>query len=380
MERKYEINDRRTKKDFSRISFSGYKRNEVEGLLRKSILENKIEQSQYWCAELICIGEFDKLWDIFYLLTSKHIHIANTRVYPYLESKYQLYESIKSTGYHDYEIAMRNNMKIRECFAEIVFVLCVSPKMPVLTPLKLKKNELSILNLQGKLQADSLEHGREFMTNDDPEELMVAINELAYLCFEKTEEYINKLHTILFWIHWLFSYEEHCRKNSITLECSTRQSHDSQLTPLQKKDVVWLVWDIILEASLSINDTSSHKKDNYIKHSENYKKYIHRILQSLLFFFRLKFTQACKKRKISILYFAIQLLFMPIDTTIRLLSREDKNTLEIIKGNINSIYEKIKGNEITPDTDYLFNKMDQSVNNRENTQKRLALMKEFDHA
>lgn len=378
MNRKYEINDVRIKKDFSRISFSGYKRNDVESQLKKSILENKIEKSQYWCAELICVGEFEKLWEIFYLLTSKHIHIANPRVYPYLESKHRLYEDIKSTGYHDYEISMRNNMKIRECFAEIVFVLCVSPKMPVLTPLKLKKNELSILNLQGKLRAYSLEHGKEFMTSDDPEELIVAINELAYLCFEKTEEYINKLHDILFWVHWIFSYEEHCRNNNIPLECSSRQTHDSQLTISQKKDIVWIVWDIIFEANLTIHDTSSHKKDQYVNQHENYKKFIHRILQSLLFFFKLKFTHACKKRKISIIYFAFQLLFMPIDTNISLLSREDKNTLDIIKENINSIYEKLKENEITPDTDYLFNNTDESENNREKTQRRLELMRGLD--
>jgi hypothetical protein len=379
MDRKYEINDKRTKKDFSRISFSGYKRSEVDNLLKKCMLENKIEQSQYWCAELVCIGEFDKLWELFYLFTSKHIHIANTRIFPYLESKYDVFETIKSTGYHDFELAMRNNMKIRECFAEIVFVLCVSPKMPVLTPLKIKKDELSILNLQGRLRANSLEHGKDFINKDDAEELIVFINELSFLCFEKSQEYINKLHDILFWVHWLFAYDEHCRKNNINLQCSTRQQADRFLSGEQKKDVVWIIWDIILEANLTLHDTYLKKQEQYVKQNENYKKFIHRILESLLFFFKLKFTHACKKRKISLLYFAFQLLFMPIDVNINLLTREDKNKLEIIKGNINSIYEKIKENEIKPETDYLFNNTTEHENNLCKTQKRLELINDVSY-
>lgn len=376
MDRKYEINDRRTKKDFARISFSGYKRVDVESLLKKCMLENKVEQSQYWCAELICVGEFDKLWEIFYLFTSKHIHIANTRIFPYLESKYQTFNAIKSTGYRDYELAMRNNAKIRECFAEIVFILCVSPKMPALTPLKIKRDEMSILNLQGRLRANTLEYGKDFINKDDPEELIVCINELSYLCFENSIEG-NNLHDSLFWIHWLFSYDEHCRKNDISLECSTRQQTDNLLTMEQKKDVVWIIWDIIFEANLTIPDPSVYKTENFIKQNENYKRYIHRILKSILFFFKLKFTPTCKKRKIALLYFAFQLLFMPIDTNVTLLTRDDKNIVEIIKENINIIYEKIKESEINPDTQYLFNNINETDNNREKTQKRIELMNQI---
>lgn len=365
MERKYEINDVRTKKDFSRISFSGYKRTEVESLLKKNILENKIEQAQYWCAELVCIGDFDKLWEVFFLLSSKNIHIANPRLFPYLHAKYNLYESIKSTGYHDYEIAMRNNNKIRECFSEIVCVLCLSPKMPVLTPLKMKKNELSILNLQGMLYAETTDHGRKFLKGDDPEELLISVNELAYLCFENTSQCINKLHNVIFWLHWILSYEEHCRINKMPFECATRQANDNSLTLSHKKDVVWIIWDIILESNLTTTLQESSRKT------------IHRILESLIFFYKKKFTHSCKKRKITLLYYAFQLLFMSPDMNIKLLSNDGRNVTETIKQNINIIYEKIKENEITPETDYLFDDIDNSSNNREKTQKRLEMMNSF---
>jgi hypothetical protein len=370
MDRKYEINDRRQKKDFSRMSFSGYKRTEVELLLRKSLLETKIEQAQYWCAELICVAEFDKLWEIFYIFACKYIHIANPRILPYLEIKYNQYESIKSTGYHDYEISMRNNQKIRDCFAEIICVFCYSSKMPVLTPLKIHNKELSILNLQGRLNAKDMTYGKIFIKKDDPEELLIPINELAYLCFEKDAEYNTKIHDVLFWLHWILSYDEHCRKNKISLECATRQTNCMKLTLEQKKDVIWIIWDIIYEANLTIHDG----KDV----DEKYRQYIHRVLESLMCFYKIKFTNKCKKRKISMLYFAFQLLFMKIDTSLRLITKNEKENTELIKSNINIIYEAIKQNEILTNTEYLFNNINDSQQNRENTQKRLEIMKDID--
>lgn len=376
MERVYEINDTRSKKDFSRISFSGYKRTEVEQLLRKSILENKVEQAQYWCAELVCVGMFDKLWELFYLLVSKHIHIANPRVFPYLKVKYDFYEGVRSTGYHDYDLAMRNNIAIRECFAEIICVLCFSPKMPVLVPLKLKKKELSILNLQGRLQAETLEYGKSFLKKEDPEELLISMNELSYLCFEKSRQSINKLNDVLFWLHWVLSYEDHCRKNKISLECATREIEDRRLTHEYKKDVIWIVWDIILETNTALHDTKSDDTHNtYMNKTINYKKFINRILESLLFFFKLNFTCSCKSRKITLLYFAFQLLFMSIDMKIRLIPESERQRVEIIKSSVNLIYEKVKYNEVTPETDYLFGGIDESQSNREKTQKRLELLK-----
>jgi hypothetical protein len=386
MERKYEINDIRMKKDFSRSSFSGYKRTDVEKLLKKAILEDKIEEAQYWCAELVCIAEYEKLWEIFYLLTSKHIHIANPRIFPYLRLKYETYDNIKSTGYYNYELAMRNNIKIRECFAEVVCILCMSPKMPVLTPLKTKKNEFSILNLQGKLVAKTLDHGKEFLKKDDPDELLISINELAFLCFEKNNEYVNKLNDVIFWLNWMLIYEEHCRKNNISLECATRQSNDKYLTYEQKKDFIWILWDIIFETNLTIhssddntNDTQHftniiQNKNEYIKQTEQYKLFINRILEAILFFFKVNYTHTCKKRKITLLYFAYQLIFMPIDTTIQLINKEQRGITETIKTNINIIYEKIKKNEVNPETDYLFNQIEDKNNNRENTQKKLELL------
>jgi len=380
MDRKYEINDRRLKSEFTRVSFSGYKRIEVENLLKKSILELKLEQAQYWCAELVCIGMFDKLWELFYLFVSNHINISNPRVMPYLQVKYDYYQTIRSTGYHDCEMSMRNNKNIRECFAEIICVLCYSPKMPALSVLKLKPNELTITNLQGRLKAESKKYIGLLLKEGDPDELSLSMNELSYLCLSIGDGLETpKMHDVLFWVHWILMYDEHCRKNKIPLRCATRQAMERDLTQTHKEDVVWIIWDLI--EIMNQTDYSSRRTEVVSKlitktDVDRYTNVIHRVCQSILFFYKIKFTSSCKKKKLCLLYFVFQLLFTPIDISIQLMTIEEKTATEIIKGNINLIYGTLKANELAPKTDYLFDTMgDVSETSRKETQRRLELLK-----
>ena len=58
-----EINDIREQPEFKGLSFSNYKRSDVKKQLITNLLNGKIENSNYWCAELICSGNFPELWD-----------------------------------------------------------------------------------------------------------------------------------------------------------------------------------------------------------------------------------------------------------------------------------------------------------------------------
>lgn len=360
----YEINDRRSKKDFSRITFSCYKRTEVEKLFIKAILDSNVEEANYWCAEYIAIAEFDKLWELFYMLACKHIHISNPKLLPYLHLKHEQYETIRSMGYKDYEIALRNNKNIRVLFCEIVCVLCYSPKMPMVAPIKLRNKDLEIINLHSRLKAPNTHYGNTYLYDNDPNEMLLSINEMAFLC---SDEYLNdtgthehaitKFYDVLYWLHWIIAYDEHCRKVNIPLQCATRQPSDNTLVHSLKEDVIWIVWDII--------DDCAYNHPN---------KLVHRIIKSILYFYKMKFTHACKKRKLPLLYYAFQLLFLHTDPSIQLISFEDKQKMDIVKKNINIIYGMLKENEQSIETDYLFNNLDATVKTREDTQKRLQMM------
>ena len=58
------INDMRDSSDFRSITFSGYKKADVKKQLILSIFNNKIEQSCYWSAEMVCAGHYMDLWEI----------------------------------------------------------------------------------------------------------------------------------------------------------------------------------------------------------------------------------------------------------------------------------------------------------------------------
>ena len=53
-----EINDIRETPEFKGLSFSNYKRSDVKKQLVNNLLNGKIEHSNYWCAELICSGNY----------------------------------------------------------------------------------------------------------------------------------------------------------------------------------------------------------------------------------------------------------------------------------------------------------------------------------
>lgn len=358
-----EINDKRNKNDFSRITFSCYKRTDVEKLFIKSLLDGNVEEANYWCAEYIAIAEFDKLWEIFYLLTCKQIHIANPKMMPYLQLKHEQYETICSMGYKDYEISLRNNENIRKLFCEMVCVFCYSPKMPMITLIKMKNSDLEITKLHSKLKAPNTNYGSYYLMENDPNEMLLSINELAFLCSDddilemNTQEHdITKLYDVLYWLHWIILYDEHCRKINIPLQCGTRQTTDNSLSNTLKEDVIWMVWEIIED-----------------KASQHTNKLVVRIIESIVYFYKIKFTHTCKKRKLPMLYYVFQILFLQLDVSIPLITHENKKKMDTIKQNINVIYKMLKENEHSTQTEYLFNEFN-GAKTRENTQKRLEMM------
>jgi len=346
-----EINDIRKASDFKSISFSSYKTTAVVKELLNSMVNCKIEAACYWSAELICAGHYSELWNTILIFIGKHIHLGNPKLPIYIENRFNKFKDIVSNGYIDNELSMRNSEKIRKLFAEIICVLCFSKKKHSIDPIKIKKeDEFDMVNMTSKFKAPSIDFAQESFLKDDPKELFIPINELAYTISTQSKDTIAACK----WIEWIIEFERLCKRKKEKCICERRT-----FAPVQEKfqmDIVWLIWDVLLKETM--------KRNNEL---------CKRIIMSIMNIFSIKYTPAVKKRRRFLMYFVVGLLTEQINYNIDIIS--NKEEVDKIVSKINVIYNQIKNNEEKPNTDYLFNGMEKS--NLEKTIERLDKMKEL---
>ena len=71
-------------------------------------------------------------------------------------------------SYIDNELKMRNNIKIRQLFSEIICIICLSRKNNTFDVPKLKIDDYNIGLIQNKLEADKVNYGEKIMNKEDP--------------------------------------------------------------------------------------------------------------------------------------------------------------------------------------------------------------------
>ena len=323
-----DINDVRTIQDFKNISFSNFQKTQVKKELIKNLINNKLEPSCFWSIELICAGHFIDLWEVIIIVFSKYIHIGNPKLPIYIQLRYNNFKEILLNGYVDNELKLRNNKKIRRLFAELITILTLSPKKHSVEDIKIDPEEFDIALLSDKLKADKITYCENIFKQEDPKQLFIPLNELAYNLKK------NNNISATYWVEWLLQFEQLCKSKKINLICETRQNMPVKFE--FQKDSIWLIWETIL---------------NEVENRKN-KKILKRIINSLLELFSIKFSLSSKKKRKSIIYFAVSLLTEYVDFEIEIYT--ESKFIETIVNKIDSIYKDIKKNEKTPDTDYLF--------------------------
>ena len=312
-----EINDIRSVKDFSKTTFSGFKKTEVLSTLLKTITRNNIESSCYWCSEIICSGYYIELWEIIILFVCKYIHIGNPKLSVYIENSINNFKKIVNEFNND-EIHLRNNENIRKMFAEIICILCKSYRKHPLAENKIKHEDYDMNNIGDKLKAPNVNYISNIFKDGDLKETYISLNELYYN--------INTLKdTVMscYWIDWIIEFDYNLRKNKSNFcFCSKRNyvTDDSD-----KSNMIWIVWDIFLEISAN-------------------KSIEKRLIESLLTLFILKFTKTTPKKRRFILYNCVSILTENINHNISII--DDKNIIVNIHNNIHKIYKQIQSNEI----------------------------------
>ena len=332
----YEINDSRLITEFKNKTFSKFARSKVKTELLSCLYNNKLESACFWSVELICAGQFSDVWDILLLYMSRNIHQGNPKLPIYMDIRFNNFKTIITNGYIGNELGLRNNDKIRKLFAELICILCISKKKHAFESLAIKdKNDFDITNLTGKLKAPNINFGEKVFYKNDPKELFIAINEFSYHISKLSKD----ITSACYWLEWIMQFEQICKLKKVKCECERRL-----FAPVDDKyqmDIIWIVWTALIDES---------KKKSV--------KLFNKAIMALLNLYCIKYSSGSKRKRKYIIYCAISFLTENINFNLPII--ENKQIIETVANKINIIYKDVKKNEISPQTDYLFNGVERS--------------------
>ena len=345
------INDIRHSSEFKGITFSKFKKTEVRNACLENMIKGKLEPSCYWCAELVCAGHFTDIWEIILYFVGKYIHLGNPKLTIYLEQRYSVFRNIMENAIYTHELQLRNNIQIRRLFAEVICVITKSPRKHSLEPLKINNNDdFDVNTISEKLKAPHTILVDELFMEEDPKELYIALNEFA---FQMTQPHGTMMAT--YWLEWILEFDAFCKKRDIPCNCQRRSY--IPVTGLLQKDIIWMIWDAL----------------SLVCKKQNKGAFIQRVLNTLLTLFCIKYTSATGRRRKSLLYYAIALMIENVPMDVELIS--DKNVVEAVVSQINNVYQEVKKNEESPQTDYLFENLERDDSNIEKSMRKLELLK-----
>jgi hypothetical protein len=350
-----EINDIRQLKDFKQISFSGFKKTEAKKEFVKSLKQSKLEQSCYWSVELICSGSFLDLWNEIIIFYNKNIHQGNPKLAIYINIKLKYFIQIINSGYSQDILRLRNNIEIRHIFSELIYMLCISKKRHSLVDIKMHDNDYEITGVADNFKAPNVNYANDIFLKDDPKEIFIAINELAYSLSDESKNTMDAC----YWIEWIMNYDVKCRQQKKI--CIGERRSKIDVENKYQTDIVWIIWDVIIHKMNGVNN-----------------KLIVKIINNSLDLFTLKYKSGyynSKKRKY-ILFFCVSLITEHVNLHEELIGEREKEKLPQINERINSIYKQIKKNQHLPNMDYMFHNT-LPKNNIEHTVKKLETMDNF---
>ena len=295
------ITDTRKLKEFKDQTFGGYNIAQASSALDKAIIEDKIEPALHWALQLFLSGIINPLWSKLITFACKQVNVYNPKLPEFIYNKNQQWNAILDNSKYtkDNILLLRNHPTIRLLLAEMIAVLVLSKKHKLIQLPKIKKEEFIINNFKSKLEAKDNRLLDNIITDGDPNEIQIAINEMAYHIHHKNT---NKA---LYWLNWVTEWEKINSKKYGKYECASRsiEGIDSKYF----KDIVWFIWATIhkirkLNFTIGTND-------------------LERQIQCLWKLYINKFTPATRIKRQSYIIWAILYLTDTVNYSIPLIDR-----------------------------------------------------------
>ena len=238
-----DIIDPRTVLDFQKFTFSGHLRNHVYRVLDENIKLSHADYACYWTLELMASGLVHSCWNTIFLSTAQHINRGAPNAFLYLVRMYEKFSPYESQYSVQHMTDIRNNSDARFLLCEVSasVALCKKSKLPALPRIKYE-HDFNQIVIQENLKAPSSAYARTIIKQEDPIELFVPVNELAYCLRSEVRDSIRSL----YWVSWILAYATKYRADTKQyLNCSYRSNDyvDEQYL----RSPVWILWSCVME-------------------------------------------------------------------------------------------------------------------------------------
>ena len=315
----YLILDERKRKDFNKLTISGYKKADIFKALFNALSNRKIEEACYWTVELHCSGHLDQWWKKLLIYHSEHIHINCPYLPQWIWKTHEKYIQLEENFDPKYVHETRNNQEIRNLISDVIMIFVLASKsepfkkkdLPPVSPLDFNKARLieRIIAKNSYMICNILDQG-------DPREIQLGLNEFAIHL--NTE--MSNFNDTIYWIQWLLMYELECKNNNIPILCKGIVIGDVD----QKwyNDWIWYCWKIIL------------KEVDY-RNNDPLQKQIY----SLYKIYKIGFNSTTRKVKIAHIYHSVYMLKNSVNWNIPLIKEYHLRVQAC--GNINQLYKSV---------------------------------------
>ena len=316
MDTNFLINDSRKSSCFSKNSFSNYKKNETIKLLEKNIILSKLHDACYIAIELhISLYNNIILETVFYL-SSLYTNTDYPDMPNLLFKFYKKYQNalnekpnLNNKLYDD----NRNNQEIRNILSHLVSLACLAPKnnnfqLDLLT--KISSLDFEIFIVKKNIKSEDLDLTKDMFFEDEPKELVLVLNEIAYLLREEKDNTKD----IFYWISWIIELEKQFKKKKI--EFNLRPRKIDGITEKLSVFWEWILWNIILN-------------EVYFRN----KPQLYQQIYSLYNFYKFNFKKSSRKKYMIYINHSIYLLKKNINFKKNPLEKKQDLIIQSILGN-----------------------------------------------